>query len=103
MTDTKGSGKLKSTKVLEKRKRRERMVNKDLLNKAIKDSGLRKDFIASELRISKQALSNKINGKNEFRGEECTTLRNLLHLDLNNFVEIFFASKCACEAQRKSV
>ncbi len=70
------------------------MVDKDLLNQEIKKSGLRKDFIANELHITKQALSNKINGKNEFRGKECTALKDMLHLSNDQFLSIFFASKC---------
>lgn len=67
------------------------MVNTDKLNDAIKTAGLRKDGIAVSLGISRQALSNKINNKTEFRASEAKWLKDSLHLSSDSFVEIFFA------------
>lgn len=67
------------------------MVNTDKLNDAIRSAGLRKDGIAVSLSISRQALSNKINNKTEFKASEARWLKDALNLSSDSFVEIFFA------------
>lgn len=55
-------------------------VNTKLLQQKIKDSGLKMGFIAEKLGRSRQALSNKIQGKTEFLPSEIRILCELLHL-----------------------
>ena len=69
------------------------MVNTDKLNRAIKAAGLRKDGIAVSLGISRQALSNKINNRTEFRTSEAKWLKDSLNLSADLFVDIFFAKQ----------
>ena len=55
-------------------------VNTKLLQQKIKDSGLKMGFIAEKLGRSRQALSDKIQGKTEFLPSEIRVLCELLHL-----------------------
>ena len=55
-------------------------VNTKLLQQKIKDSGLKIGFIAEKLGRSRQALSDKIQGKTEFLPSEIRILCELLHL-----------------------
>lgn len=55
-------------------------VNTKLLQQKIKDSGLKMIFIAEKLGRSRQALSDKIQGKTEFLPSEIRILCELLHL-----------------------
>lgn len=55
-------------------------VNTKLLQQKIKGSGLKMGFIAEKLGRSRQALSDKIQGKTEFLPSEIRILCELLHL-----------------------
>ena len=55
-------------------------VNTKLLQQKIKNSGLKMGFIAEKLGRSRQALSDKIQGKTEFLPSEIRILCELLHL-----------------------
>ena len=55
-------------------------VNTKLLQQKLKDSGLKMGFIAEKLGRSRQALSDKIQGKTEFLPSEIRILCELLHL-----------------------
>jgi hypothetical protein len=55
-------------------------VNTELLQKKIKDSGLKMGFIAEKLGRSRQALSDKIKGETEFLPSEIRVLCELLQL-----------------------
>lgn len=55
-------------------------VNTKPLQQKIKDSGLKMGFIAEKLGRSRQALSDKIQGKTEFLPSEIRILCELLHL-----------------------
>lgn len=74
------------------------MVDTKKLNNLIKDAGLRKDYIANALHITKQSLSNKINNKTEFKMDEISVIREMLHLDSDMMVEVFFATRLDCES-----
>ena len=70
------------------------MVNTELLNKKINDSGLKKTFIADKLGITRQALFLKINNVTEFMSSEVQGLCELLGItSLKEKESIFFASK----------
>lgn len=55
-------------------------VNTEMLQRKIKNSGLKKGFIAEKLGRSRQALSDKIQGKTEFRPNEIRILCELLQI-----------------------
>lgn len=70
------------------------MTNTDALNKRIADSGLKRNFIADQLGISRYAFYLKTNGKNDFTTSEVKALCNVLGITrLTEKEAIFFADK----------
>ena len=68
------------------------MTNRKLLEKKIKESGLKLGFIAEKLGISYHWLKRKINGEVPFKAYEIKILCDLLGItDLQEREEIFFA------------
>ena len=67
------------------------MTNTELLEKAIKDSGLKKGFIAGKLGLSRAGLANCINNRAEFKLSHVGMLCDLLKLDVEQRNAIFFA------------
>ena len=67
------------------------MTNTLLLEERIKKSGYKKGFIAQEIGLSTYALSLKINNEYEFKASEINGLCNLLGIDTNDRMAIFFA------------
>ena len=68
------------------------MTNTELLREAITRSGLKLQFIADTLGISRFALDNKIENKSQFKSGEIKTLCNLLGIEsLSEKELIFFA------------
>lgn len=68
-------------------------VDTELLNEAIVKSGLRINFIVETLGISRNAFDRKRNGKIAFRLSEVYVLCDLLKLDEEQKVKIFFPEK----------
>lgn len=67
------------------------MANK-LLEERIEASGLKKNFLAGKLGITRQALANKIDGRNEFTAREIKILCEELRItSLRERDTIFFA------------
>lgn len=56
----------------------------------IKESGLKKEFIARELDISLTTLNNKLSGRTEFLVTEARRLQILLKISDDDFMKIFF-------------
>lgn len=68
------------------------MTDTTLLEKLIKDSGLKLSFIAQKLGITRQALYKKIKGLVQFVGPEIKIMCELLHLTTWAQIEpVFFA------------
>lgn len=68
------------------------MTNTALLEKLIKDSGLKLSFIAEKLGITRQALHRKIKGLVQFTGPEIKILCELLNLqEWAKIKPVFFA------------
>ena len=70
------------------------MTNTDLLREKIVSSGLKLEYIAKELGISRFALSNKIQNNTEFKVSEMQKLCEILKIDDPREKEdIFFVIK----------
>ena len=67
------------------------MTNTELLEKRITESGYKKSFIANKIGKSAYALSLKIKNKTEFKASEITILCDLLGIDDQERMAIFFA------------
>lgn len=68
------------------------MVNTNLLNQRIEDSGMKRTFIAKELNMTRQSLFSKINNHSEFMSSEVQRLCELLGIKtLTEKEAIFFA------------
>ena len=69
------------------------MTNSKLLERKIKESGLKRGFIAERLEVSYHWLNKKINNLVPFKAYEIERLCDLLNItDLNEKDAIFFAS-----------
>lgn len=68
------------------------MINSELLEKHIKESGYKKNFIAEKLGITPYAFSLKICGINEFKGSEIKMLMTLLKLNFADTQKIFLTN-----------
>ena len=66
------------------------MIDYTSLNKAVKDSGMTKAFIAKKLGITRPNLYDKLSGKRSFDATEIGTLKEVLRLSNESFMEIFF-------------
>ena len=56
------------------------MTDTELLKKKINESGLRFNFIAEKMGLSRSGLYQKINGNNEFSQSEIVKLCELLNI-----------------------
>ena len=65
-------------------------IDTELLDKAIKRSGLKSSFIADTLGISRQAYNKKRLGQISFRKSEVYVMCDLLGLDKAESMQIFF-------------
>ena len=65
------------------------MDNKQV-NLLIEKSGLKRSWIADKLGISYQSLWNKLNGKTDFTVTESAKLKEILHLDEQEYIALFF-------------
>ena len=66
------------------------MADLDRLRAKIDDAGIKKQKIAEMLGITRQALSNKLSGRSDFRLRELDPLCNVLQLTAAERTEIFF-------------
>lgn len=70
------------------------MVNTELLNKLIDSSGLKREYIAQRIGISRQALYSKILGETQFTIKEVAILSEVLGIKrLTDRDRIFFMGK----------
>lgn len=68
------------------------MTNKELLEKAIQEKGLKKSFLAEKIGLTPAGFYNCLNNKAEFRASQINTLCELLGItDLAVKEAIFFA------------
>lgn len=69
------------------------MTNTPLMEKRINESGYKRSYIAKCLDITPYALAMKINNKSEFKQSEIDILCELLGVDVDERMAIFFAKK----------
>lgn len=66
------------------------MTNTKLLEEYIAKSGYKRSFIAKKIGKTAYALSLKINNKNEFKASEINILCDLLCIDIQDRMNVFF-------------
>ena len=66
------------------------MCDYDALERKIKDSGYKQYYIAKRMGLSESGLSNKLNGRTQFKLDEVTTLARMLNLSGEELLQIFF-------------
>ena len=69
------------------------MVNTQLLEKKIEESGYRMDYIHEQLGITRRSYQNKINGETSFRAAEIYVLCDLLKISDEEKKKIFCAEQ----------
>lgn len=69
------------------------MTNSELLKQAIRNRGIKLGWVADTLGITRQALSDKISNRTEFKASEINTLLTILDLTMQEGKDIFFAEK----------
>ena len=69
------------------------MTNTKLLNDAIERSGLKREWIAKQINITRASLFSKINNENEFKASEVCKLSQILSLTNNERDIIFLTEK----------
>lgn len=67
------------------------MTNKELFMTTVREKGIKLQFLADKIGISRQALSNKINNHSQFNAREVGELKRLLALSQKEVDDIFFA------------
>ena len=67
------------------------MTTTEKLEEIIRNSGLKKGFLAEKLGISRAGLNNCINNKAEFRASQIFTLCELLRIEEKDRTDIFFS------------
>ena len=75
------------------------MVNRNLLNEKIKQSGLKKSYLAESIGVSRSTFCALLNNKSEFRVSQIQILCALLGIrDDETLRAIFFAQNGALKA-----
>ena len=78
-------------------------MNNDLLKEVIKDRGIKLTSLAEKIGISRQSLSQKLNGEREFNQGEMLAIKNNLQLSDLDFVLIFFGSNVEENSTKETV
>lgn len=65
-------------------------IDTALLNKKIKESGLKKNAIAGKLKLTCAGLNKKLVGNSEFKASEIQSIAKTLNLSTNEIFAIFF-------------
>lgn len=78
-------------------------MNNDLLKEVIKDRGIKITSLADKIGITRQSLSQKLNGEREFTQGEILAIKNNLRLSDEEFMLIFFNSNVEESSTKESV
>ena len=68
------------------------MVNAQLLEEKIQQSGYKKNFLCEQLGITRQGFNKKVNGKAAFRAAEVYVLCDFLHITEEEKKTIFLSN-----------
>ncbi|RGD73850.1 helix-turn-helix domain-containing protein [Anaerofustis stercorihominis] len=68
------------------------MTNSNELLKIIKNSGLKKGYIAEKMGICLSTFSRKVNNKVEFNTKQISSLCEILHINDDERNKIFFTN-----------
>ena len=74
------------------------MVDYKKLNDKVKNSGLKKNYIAKKLGLTPYGLAKKLSGETEFKASEMAGISDVLKLTGEMREEIFFAQLCDFES-----
>ena len=74
------------------------MTNTALLERKIRESGLKRSYLAQKLKLSYYGLQRKIQGKSEFKTGEVQILCEELSINSDEMRVIFFAEKVELES-----
>lgn len=69
------------------------MTNTELLNKTILESGLKRQYLADKLGITRWGLTKKIENQSEFKASEIVILQEALQLSDDLRDQIFLSGK----------
>lgn len=69
------------------------MVDFELLNRKIRDSGMTMVAISSKSGILRETLYNRLNGSTDFKASEILRISNVLRLSKDERDKIFFADE----------
>lgn len=69
------------------------MTDNERIRKKIEESGYKYNFVADSLEITRQTLSNKLNGSSEWTIREAWRIAELLRFSVEDFYQIFFAQE----------
>ena len=82
-------------------------MNPEIIGKRIKvlmiNKGIKRSYLAKKLKISYNTLTNKLNGKSEFSAIQMSMIKQLLELDDDLSVNIFFNPKYEIKEDKKIV
>lgn len=67
------------------------MTDINKLKAIISEKGMKSNYLASRLGISKQSFSQKLNGRSKFNIEEIKELRIILNMKKSECFDIFLA------------
>ena len=69
-------------------------MNPEIIGKRIKtlmiNKGIKRSYMAKMLKISYNTLTNKLNGKSEFSAIQMSMIKELLNLDEELSINVFF-------------
>ena len=74
-----------------KRKEVDIMENITKLTELVKESGIKRSFLAEKMGLSMQGYLNKEYGKSKFNSEEIKVLKDVLHLSPKQLDDLFFS------------
>lgn len=60
------------------------------LERVIKESGMKRSAIADKIKVNRCTFYLKVSGKREFSQKELMALKEVLNLDNDEFIRIFF-------------
>lgn len=66
------------------------MIDSAKLKSVIDSSGYKRDFIADKCGCTRQSLKNKIDNKTKFNIDEVKVLCDLLNIDAEQMMSLFF-------------